>query len=75
MLRGSRPVGVRLVAAVVAAERAGRLGQQPRRCRWMWLTCAVDVDRAGPDVSGQQGQCIHVLWRACREPAGDRLRP
>jgi len=29
MLPGSRPVGVRLVAAVVAAERAGRLGQQP----------------------------------------------
>ena len=75
MLPGSRPVGVRLVAAVVAAERAGRLGQQPRRCRWTWLTCAVDVDRAGPDVSGQQGQCIHrVSAPTCSgEPAASLL--
>jgi len=60
MLRGSRPVGVRLVATVVAAERAGRVGQRPRHCRWPWLTCAVDLDRTGPDVSRQKAQCIHM---------------
>jgi hypothetical protein len=60
MLRGSRPVGVRLAAAVVAAERAGRVGQRPRHCRWTWLTCAVDLDRTGPDVSRQKGQCIYM---------------
>ena len=60
---GERPVGVRLVAAVVAAERAGRR-QRPEHCRWTWLTCAVDLDRAGPDVHRQETSTLAAISSA-----------